>query len=137
MNVPRVSYLPLSPSIFPPPRHSSCNSVLLIRQERNRLLCPTQLRKPGTHLYALILPCRRNGRPRKSPLALSWGKMTCIISNYLFYPLQCVQTFCCCCGSVFCFCLLQCCVGTFILKTWTSTRNSIHIEESFFQELPN
>lgn len=89
-----MSYLPLSPSIFPPSKHSSCNSALLIRQERNRLLlqCPTQLGKPGTHLHALILPCRRNSRPRRSPLALSWRKLTCINANYLFYPLQCVQT---------------------------------------------
>ena len=87
-----MSYLPLSPSIFS--KHSSCNSVLLIRQKRNRLLwqCPTQLGKPGTHLYALILLCSWNSKPRRSPLALSWGKMTCINANYLFHPLQCVQT---------------------------------------------
>ena len=49
----------------------------------------------------------------------------------------CPNMFFCSCGSVFCFYLLQCYVGTFILRTWTSTRNSTCIEEGFFQELPD
>ena len=49
----------------------------------------------------------------------------------------CPNMFSCCCGSGFCFYLLQCCVGTFILRTWTSTRKATCIEENFAQELPD